>query len=247
MPGEEPIIFGPSEADFDSVPGGMQMSEAGVNVPIPISLGEKVSAWTGVRFRYNQLEFTGSEPFRTELAGTGRDLDLYRFQVPINLWINRNEKWDFWLRAEPGLHTDFEDVSGDDFVFTSLALASYKWSPGFRIAFGGYYSSDVGEELLLPVLGFIWQPNPQLILSGTFPVLYASYKPQEGLLFSAFAYPAGASWNLTDPETGRNFDLEYTNIRAGISVEKSLFGPFWGYVEGGYQFYQSAEIGGPEF
>ncbi len=223
-----------SEADFDERPGSLQLTEAGFNAPVPLIQRDDFFALAGVRFRYNELEVDGFAP----IDGS---LDLYRLQIPFNFWWSPSEKWKFWFRLEPGLHSDFENLDSDDFVLTTLALASYRLNPALRIAFGAYYSRDLGDETVLPALGFIYEPNRHWIFSITAPRLYASYAPADGLLFTAFAYPGGGGWNVTDPVTGEDYDLDYQNLRAGLSAEKQIAGPFWGYLEGGYQFLQQLD------
>ncbi len=224
------------DAAFESgAEGSFQLQQFGVSVPVPLIMKEDFRAVTGVRYRWNQMELDGFEP----LDGS---MDLHRLQIPFNIWkTGNNEKWKYWLRAEPGIHSDFNSITGDDFVFSALGLASYQWSESLRIALGAYFSRDLGEARVLPALGFIWEPNRHWIVSITAPRLYLSYAPVEGTLLTAFAYPSGGGWNIDDPVTGESRDLDYQSIRLGLGYDQELFGPFWAYVEGGYQVAQELE------
>jgi len=223
-----------SEASFDDGSGLMQNEEAGFYVPIPLVMEESVLAVAELRFRYNQLDLTEFAPIR-------RRLDLYRLAVPFNLWWDTSEKWKFWIRAVPALQSDFEHLTEDDFALTAFALASYQLRERLRFSFGAFYSNAVGDEWVLPAIGLIWEPTPQWVYNLTFPRLSITYAPVDGLLLTAFGNIAGSSWNVTDPVTGRDFDLDYESIRVGVRVEKEIRSPFWAFLEGGYQFGQSLE------
>ncbi|MEO0447057.1 MAG: DUF6268 family outer membrane beta-barrel protein [Verrucomicrobiota bacterium] len=225
------------ESDFEDTAGAtLQYQEAGISVPIPIIERDSFRVWTSLRFRYSDLDLAAGLPIDGEL-------DLYRVNVPVNALIQTSDAWSLFLRAEPGLHSDFKEIDSDDFLISALAVATYQWRPRTQLSFGAFYSQDLGEERLLPAIGVIWKPNAHWTFNLTAPRLTISYAPHRELLFSAFAYPGGGSWNVTDPVTGEGTDLNYQSIRAGGSVERALTGPLWGYLSGGYQFAQEIEVG----
>ncbi len=224
-------------ADASGGDRGLEVQQFGVNVPIPLLMddGSNLRVVAGIRYRWNELKLDGFEPI-------GGDLNLHRLQLATNFWITgRDERRTFWLRAEPGIHSDFETITSDDFTFTALALCSHQWREDWKVIFGGYFSTDLGRELLLPALGLIWEPNSRWVVSLTAPRVAVTHAPADGWLLRAFAYPGGARWNVEVPETGENLNLEYQAIRLGSSLERNLAGPLWFYVEGGYQLAQ--EIG----
>lgn len=90
-----------------------------------------------------------------------------------------------WVRLQPGWYSDFGTVNSDDFILTSLALLSCQWTDTTRVAFGGYYSRDLGEERLLPALGFIFEPDAHWSLALTFPRVELAYAPNKDVLFAA--------------------------------------------------------------
>jgi hypothetical protein len=134
----------------------MTLHELSAQAQYPVWMTERSRLTAGVRYRYNRLDFDGANPF------ADGDLDLHRLQIPVNFWHSFHEQWKLWAGAEPGLFTDFGHVNGDDFALTALAVGAYEFTPAWTVSFGGYYSRDLGEDQLLPVLGVIWRPNRAL-------------------------------------------------------------------------------------
>ena len=152
-----------TRTDLESVAGAtVQVQEAGFKAPVPVFSNERSRLTAGVQLRWNGLDF--------EHASTvGDSLNLYRLQLPIDFWHSFNDRWKAWGRVEPGLFTDFENVDGDAFAVTVLALGSYQFTHQFSAAFGVYYSRDLGEDEVLPALGVIWKPDPHWNVGLTFP------------------------------------------------------------------------------
>lgn len=227
------------DADFSDLPGSVQQQEAGFYANVPIFQTEGFRATAGVSYRWNQLEFN-SEAF----PFAGESLDLHRVDVPFNVWADLNDRWKLWLRAQPGVYSDFDDISGDDFILTSLALLSYQWNDALRVAFGGFYSRDLGEERVLPAVGIIYEPNPHWYLALTFPRVEVAWAPNEDWLVAGRATLSGAGWNVANPAGGEDLDLNYRIIRTGIGVDRRLSGPWWAYIDAGVQVGQEIEIDG---
>ena len=171
------------------------------------------------------------------------DFDLHRVDLPFNFWADLNSRWKLWLRLQPGWYSDFDNVGSDDFILTTLALLSYRWSDTTRVAFGGYYSRDLGEPRLLPAIGFIFEPDPQWSIALTFPRAEVAYAPNRDWFIAARVFLSGAGWNITDPAGGPNdVDLDYKSMRVGLGVERRLSGAWWAYLDAGAQLGQEISI-----
>ena len=229
-----------TRTDLESVAGAtLQVQEAGFKAPVPVFSNERSRLTAGMQLRWNGLDFERSPTF-------GDSLDLYRLQLPIDFWHSFDDRWKAWGRVEPGLFTDFENIDGDAFAVTVLAVGSYQFTAQFSAAFGVYYSRDLGEDRVLPALGVIWKPDPHWNVGLTFPRASVSYAPTSTWLFSAFAGPGGAGWSVTDSATGENRRLNYKSWRAAVGAEYQFakVGPagLWVFLAGGYQFGQELEI-----
>ena len=229
-----------TRADLDAFAGtDLQVQEGAIKAPVPLYSSDASRLVTGLDFRWSRLDFDGP----TVLAD---QLDLYRVQVPLDFWHSFNDRWKAWGRVAPGLYSDFEDLDGDAFAITVLALGSYQFTPKFSAAFGVYYSRDLGEDRVLPALGLIWKPSPHWNVGLSFPRASVTYAPNSDWLFSVFAAPGGAGWSITDEATGANQRLNYQNWRAAVGAEYlfAKVGPakLWGFLAGGIQFGQELEL-----
>ncbi|MGK0186890.1 MAG: outer membrane receptor protein involved in Fe transport [Verrucomicrobiales bacterium] len=225
-------------ATFDGG-GNIDLYELSATTDLPLIMRDEFKLTAGVRYRYNAVDFDGSD---TVFAS--QSLDLHRLEIPANLWIDRG-KWKFWMRFQPGVASDFEEFDSDAFTITALGLASYKLSDKLSIAGGVYYSQDLGESRVLPALGLIWRPTPQWSLALTVPRLQIAYAPTRKWLLTLNAYPNGGSWNIEDPDGEGKADLNHSAIRAGIGIDHQIGDtPAWIFLDAGMQFLQELELDG---
>ncbi|MDF1657494.1 MAG: DUF6268 family outer membrane beta-barrel protein [Verrucomicrobiales bacterium] len=152
------------DSDFSNGGGSVSQYEFGVEANAPILMREGFRLTAGVKYRYNQLDFTAA-PFPLG----NNTFDLHRVDVPFNIWKDINRKWKMWIRLQPGWYSDFETMTSDDFILTSLALLSYQLNQSTKVAVGAFYSRDLGEERVLPAIGVIFEPDPHWSLALTFP------------------------------------------------------------------------------
>ncbi|MCB1088821.1 MAG: hypothetical protein KDM63_17425 [Verrucomicrobiae bacterium] len=234
-----------AESDFSGTGASVSQMESGAEGNVPVVMRDGFRLTLGAKYRWNRLEFSGGDhPLASQT------LDLHRVDVPINAWADLNERWKLWARLQPGWYSDFGTVDGDDFILTSLALLSYKWSDTVKVAFGAYYSRDLGEERVLPAVGFIIEPDPRWSIALTFPRLELVHAPAEGWLLTGRAVLSGAGWNIADPDGGPgDVDLNYRSVRAGVGIDRRLGGPWWAYLDAGVQVAQEIELkgGGHDF
>ena len=236
-----------SEADLQDAPGAaMKLHEARVQAHYPWLQGERVRITGGISYRFTVLDFTGLNPFASG------DLNLHRLQIPLNYWHSLGGPWKLWVGISPGLFTDFSEVTWDDVAVTALAVGAWEFHPEWSLSFGGYYSRDLGEDRLLPVLGFIWRPDPHWNVSATFPRLRVAYAPDTRWVFEAMVLPGGSGWNYRNPAAGEDLNLEYKSWRAVLGGERLLTdrlpGTLHGYAEVGIGFGQTLTLrrGGDE-
>ena len=127
-------------------------------------------------------------------------------------------------------------------------LLSYQLNETTKVAFGAFYSRDLGEERVLPALGVIFEPNAHWSLALTFPRIELAYAPADDWLFTGRAVLSGAGWNITDPAGGvAAVDLNYKSVRVGVGAEHNFAGPWWAYLDAGVQLAQEIEIEGANY
>lgn len=229
-----------ADTDFSDTAGSMGMEEAGVGADLPLFMGERLKVTAGFMYRWNQFDFSGApEPLAS------RTFDLHRLDIPFNVWADLSERWKLWLRLQPGLYSDFDNLDSEDFTLTSLAVLSYQWNEWLKVAFGAFYSRETGDARILPALGFIIEPDPHWSLALTFPRVELVYAPTPDWLLTARAVLSGGGWNISDPLGGAtDVDLNYQAVRLGLGVDRRLVRNWWAYLEGGVQVAQEIEIQG---
>ncbi len=230
-----------SQSDLEDAPGAaMTLHEASAQAQYPLWMTDRSRLTAGVRYRYNRLDFSAPNPFAMG------DLDLHRLQIPVNFWHSFHDQWKLWAGLEPGLFTDFGHLDADDFALTTLVVGAYEFASEWTVSFGGYYSRDLGEDRLLPVLGVIWRPNRHWNLSATFPRFRVAYAPDTNWVFEALVRPGGSGWNYRQTDANEDLNLEYRSWRATLGVERLLTerlpGRLYGYLEAGLGFSQSLKL-----
>ena len=231
------------ESSFSNGGGTLGFLEAGAEANVPLLMKDGFRMTAGAGYRWNQLDFAGAGfPFGSTT------LDLHRVDIPLNIWKDIDRKWKLWARLQPGWYSDFQSVGSDDFILTSLVLFSYQWTETTKIAFGGFYSRDLGEERVLPAVGLIYEPDPHWSLSLTFPRFELAYAPDPNFVITGGAKLAGAGWNIDDPSgAGGDVDLNYEAIEVGIGIDKRIKGPWWAYLDAGMKVGQEIEIEGAPY
>jgi len=102
----------------------------------------------------------------------------------------------------PGLGTDFQGISWDDFEVSALGLLGYRFTDTFSFAGGVFAQYGAEEGMIVPALGFIWQPDP-FIVQLTPPFVVLGWRATESVTLSLSAYPSGGSWDVEDPNVNR--------------------------------------------
>jgi len=103
-----------------------------------------------------------------------------------------HDRWRARLEVFPGVYSDFQDISGDDFNAPFYFEVSYALGPNLLV--GGQLNVNVRREA--PVLGAVgvrWKFAEDWLLSLWFPRPRIEYFPAEGVtLFAAANIVAGA-------------------------------------------------------
>jgi len=150
-------------------------------------IGEGGRLSTSLGYNITQLNF---DP--------GATLDLHTLEAQIAyFWNSPTSDWWGLGFVTPGLGTDFNGISFDDFQISALGLIGYEFTKTFTIA-GGVFASYANDDgTLLPALGFIWQPG-DLTVQVTPPFIVVGYKVSDPVTVSLSLYPSGGSWDLED-------------------------------------------------
>ncbi|MEN3943112.1 DUF6268 family outer membrane beta-barrel protein [Prosthecobacter sp. SYSU 5D2] len=180
--------------DFDgSIRGSLEVFELRTILPVwSTKVGEGGRIATSLGYNITQLNF---DP--------GDRMDLHNLELQVSyFWNSPTSNWWGLGFVTPGLGTDFNGISFDDFQISALGLLGYKFTETFTIA-GGVFASYANDDgTLLPALGFIWNPG-NWTLQVTPPFMVLGYKISDPVTVSLSMYPSGGSWDV-DRQDGIN-------------------------------------------
>lgn len=177
--------------DFDN--GSLDVYELRTIVPLwKTRLGEGGRFSTALGYNLTGLNFDPGETY-----------ELHTLEVQLGyFWNSPSSNWWGLGFVTPGLGTDFNGISTDDFQISALGLLGYEFTKTFTVA-GGVFGSYANEDgRLLPALGFIWQPG-NWTLQATPPFIVLGYKISDPVTVALSLYPSGGSWDL-DRNDGAN-------------------------------------------
>lgn len=221
------------ELPLEGAPGGLEMWEARALAPL-LKLGDEHLLF-GLSLGYEATGFDlgGDMPVDT-------DLHVLEAQLAVR-WAPEDSRWWGLGFVTPGIATDFEEVNGDAFSLTALAIAGYRWSDRLDLAGGVVMTYDLGEVQVYPALGFIWQPSEDFIIQATPPIVAIGWRPVETWTLALVTYPGGGGWSVGSGEDEvRQIDL--TLWRAALSLEKKV-GDHWSFsVRAGVSFGGELEL-----
>lgn len=157
--------------------------------------------------------------------------------------------WAMNAAVTLGQYSDFEASDADAFRVTGQAFAVYESSPAMTWVFGVVYLNR--EDLsLIPAVGFIYEPNPNVKFDAILPRPRISWRLPSGaigsgserLLYIGGEF-GGGIWSIDRPSTGRQDLLTYNDYRLLIGIEnKRGLGAISHRLEFGYVFGRELEF-----
>ncbi len=150
------------------------------------------------------------------------------------------DRWALAVSARPGLYSDFEDISGDDFSVPVTVLFSYDLNPKLQLLFGAGFQS--GRDIpVIPAIGALWRPDDKWTVSIILPRPGVTYAFDDKLSLFAGGELTGGAYTVGDNFGTRVGDaslngerLTYREIRAGVGVRYDFSKALRLEVEGGW-------------
>lgn len=206
--------------DFSDGSGTLDMFETRVRVPLfKRRLDSGLRYGASLIHEYTMADFNG-------VLGLGRlDLQSLELQMSAGYFPRTSTGWMGLLIASPGLASDFDGLSSDDFTFRVIAVGGYQFSRTFTLALAGYFSHSMEEQRALPGIGIIWRPSPRWAVQLTPPIGAVVWRATDSLAFNLTAFPSGGSWNVND-DAGRVNGVVISGYRVGAGLEYKL-NPTW--------------------
>jgi hypothetical protein len=215
--------------DLANRPGGLDLMEVRTILPFWTKKVNSLRMSASLSYNLSELDFNGFFGLQSET--------LHTLETQLSLfWRPEQSPWWGLGFVTPGIGTDFQGLSLDDFEVSSLGLLGYRFTNSFSLA-GGFFAQYGAEEgMIVPALGFIWKPDP-FIVQVTPPFVVLGWRATERVTLSLSAYPSGGSWDVENPNVNRvelngwqtaasvNYqatDRFSVSLRAGLNVGGEL-------------------------
>ena len=196
--------------DFANRQGGLDFLEVRTILPLWTKKIKDTRVSLSLGYNLTEIDFNG-------FAGLGAET-LHTLQAQASLfWRPEQSRWWGMAFVTPGVGTDFQGLSFDDFEFAALGLLGYRYTDSFTLAGGFFAQYGAGEGRVMPAIGFIWQPG-RFIVQVTPPFVVLGWRAADRVTLSLSAYPSGGSWDLEDPNVSR-VDLNGWQTAATISFQ----------------------------
>ena len=172
-------------------------------------------------------------------SGNPLPANLQSVALPLTVSWRFSERWQAFGEVSPGLYSDFEKISGEDFNAPFIGGVGYAVNPDLQV----FFSVSVDPRRDIPVVGgpgVRWHFAEHWTLSLLLPRPQIQYRPSENWTFHVGAEMLGGAYHL-NPNFGRDRGLAamddqmvtYREIRTGVGAR-------WGGPQG---FYASIEAG----
>ena len=214
-------------SEFKDEAGEIGMNAVKGTAMIPVALSESFVllpglAYSGLYLDYKDLTFSDPTPDGTF---TEKDLphNLHVVDLVLGGAVQWDEEWGTFIVLYPGIHSDMDDINGDDIYFSGAALMSYTFSDTFLLSAGLYYDDSFGIPQLLPMLGVQWRICDGLTLDAALPqFLVFAYRVIPELAIGLKFNVEGNQYRLSEGKPWKDTIVKYTQILTGPFVDLYL-------------------------
>ncbi len=216
---------GETENDSNSVDTKIQRTlvELKGNYPIPVVPEKHIlmlgGAWVGHFIEYDDyvpITYRGQVFYKNDLPDA-----LYTLDFVVGFVSKWNDKWSSAFQAKPGIHSDFEDISEKDWVFSGSAMAIYNLDGRNSVGFGLANGDNFGRVSVFPLLKVNWYPTAQIYVEALLPLdLDAGFMFSDRLSAGFEGKVRGYQYRLSDDNDSWNDKvLRYKEVRFGPYVD----------------------------
>jgi hypothetical protein len=130
----------------------------------------------------------------------------------------------------PGMAGDFETTGSDAMNYMALAGVRWKQSEAFQWIFGAFYSTGFDDDMLLPAIGFMWEPSDRSDLVFAGPIARYRYSLNDSMDWIIGGQFSGNRWKTEsqyaagkDPEFAMTAYRLYTTLQWNPSEKHGVF------------------------
>jgi hypothetical protein len=212
---------GNTESDESGVDTEIQRTIFWIGGKYPIQVGEKNYLTLGIKYKGQFIDYDDFIPFPIpQLGATIYESDLpdelHALDFSAGYLATWTDKWSTYFSLEPGIHSDWEDIDGDDWVITGTVLAMYKFGEKDVFGFGVAHSDAFGEAMPFPLLKLFWYPTEKFYVETLLPIdLDAGYRFNNELSAGLEGKLLGYQYRLSEDRPWDDSVLRYREVQAG--------------------------------
>ncbi len=209
---------GESENSDDASSSKIQRQIVRASFTLPKKIGDNLLLF-GLSYNGQFIKYTDfqTQTFRGNTV-TEEDLpdSLHALDISIGYLLSLSNGWSTLIQFQPGLHSDFEDISGDDVMYTGMVLAQKKYDEENTLGFGVAYSDAFGEPQAFPLFKANWRISDRFKVVSLLPLkLDAIYEFSDEFNAGFQARVNGYQYRLTEKVPFENSVLKYTEVYVG--------------------------------
>jgi hypothetical protein len=214
-------FVGEAENDDDAIDTKVDRSQIGASVAFPYPLGKGNSLILGAHYLGQFVEYQDVTAFQhpgNNLPITEDDLpeELQAVDVSIGYLRSWSERWSTLFQFKPGLHTDFDDISGNDVMYTALVLVERNMGGKNRLGVGVSYSDAFGEPEVFPLLLLDWYFEDEWFIESLLPLrLDAGVNLTPNFSAGVEGRLRGYQYRLTENAPWEDSVLNFREVRLG--------------------------------
>ena len=181
-----------------------------------------------------------------QLSGTGNQFGSSNFHsISLSLTWQKtfSPKYSLITSFIPMLSSDLKDVSGEDMIYSGVAILRIRKSDKFSWSLGAAFSKQFFGTVFIPVVGIDWKISNKLNFSGTLPIsdklsYLLSNKSSIGIN-NDFGL-GGGSYRLSRKMNSDYFQAQ--QFKTSLFYEYHLAGNFSVNLNAGYNFGQQLNL-----
>lgn len=219
---------------LDGEPGEYSMHEFRLSVPLPPVITDTFILLTGLNYRLFEADVT------TDVLNAR--LDLHTLRLPVQAaWLSPTTPWMGIAYVEPGLSTDFNEVSNDSIDLSAAIGAGYRFSPNFMVALGVGYSRNYGDDEIFPAFALLWRVSDQFILNASPDGVVPEWRLNDDWRVKLRLDFIGGRWTMDQGDSDVQ-ELQLTGGSVSLLVEHRLFEQCWLTLGAGYNTFANLRL-----
>ena len=178
--------------------GGSQFE---LMTPLYYHDGGDWSFGAGLRYQNTDIDVSDSSFLNED--------NLQSLEVALFLSKDYSESLKGIALFVPGMSGDFKNTGNDAMNYMALAGVRWKRSETFQWIFGAFYSTGFDDDMLLPAVGFMWEPSDRADLVFAGPIIRYRYSLSDSIDWIVGGQFSGNRWKTEGQYTGGNNDPEF--------------------------------------